>query len=246
MKIDADHPNDLAAAYSKYYDKLADHFVREIGSNKTRTLLEVGCGRGELTIPLLRKLPSSTRMILVDSWKGPYDGWLEELTKRLRRTGLDRRVRIVNSDVRQFKEVEAESVDGIVSNELICDLTRKVQLEKALREFYRVLRPGRFMVHGEWLSYPTPLPKGLMIRHSPAWTPDQLFVMMREAGFHDFHVTYFDSTIHLGYANAVEELRTWGWTDHLLKQNDKLLRQHGIELPFEHLISCKKSATSTN
>ena len=246
MKIDADRPKDLTAAYSKYYDRLAEHFVREIGPNKIRTLVEAGCGRGELTIPLLRTLPSSTGMILVDSWKGPYAGWLSELAGKLRRRGLDKRVRIVNSDVRQLKEVETESVDGIVSNELICDLPRKAQLKKALEEFHRMLRTRGIMIHGEWTSTPTPAPKALMIRHSPSWTPDQLFVLMRDAGFNSFHVTYFDTTIHLGYANAVEELRTWGWTDRMLKQNDKLLRKQGIELPFEHLISCKKSTGSAN
>src|SRR5213592_1475682 len=53
-------------------------------------------------------------------------------------------------------------------------------------------------------------------------------------------VTYFDTTMHLGYENAVGELRTWGWTERLLKRHDRLLKQQGIELPFEHLIRCEK------
>lgn len=240
MKIDGDRPRDLAAARTKYYDRLAGYFVREIGSHRIRTILEAGCGRGQLTIPLLGKIPTSTRMIAVDSSKGPYAGWLKELETELHRRGLGRRVRVVNSDVRQLKDVDTESVDGVVSNELLCDLPRKAQLQKALREFYRVLRPGGIMVHGEWSSYPTAEPKGLLIKHWPSWTPDQLFVLMRDTGFRSFGVTYFDTTIHLGYENAVEELRTWGWTEGLLKQQDRVLKQQGIELPFEHLISCKK------
>jgi ubiquinone/menaquinone biosynthesis C-methylase UbiE len=245
MIINADRPRDLARARYKYYDRLADHFVREIGSNRIQTVLEAGCGRGELTMPLLRKL-QSTRMIVVDSSKGPYAGWLNELAATLRRRGLERRVRVVDSDVRRLAEVDDESVDGIVSNELVCDLPRKARLEKALREFYRVLRPGGIMVHGEWLSCPTSGPHKLMIRHWPCWTPDQLFVLMRDAGFHSFHVTYFDTTIHLGYENAVAELRTWGATDRMLKRYDRLLKQQGIELPFEHLIRCKKEKRKVN
>jgi ubiquinone/menaquinone biosynthesis C-methylase UbiE len=240
MKINADRPRDLAAARIKYYDRLADHFVREIGSKRIRTILEVGSGRGELTIPLLRKLPTSTKMIAVDSSKGPYAGWLNELATKLHRRGFERRVRVIDSDVRQLKDVETESVDGIGSNELLCDLPRKSQLQKALIEFYRVLRPGGIMVHGEWSSCPTAGPQGLLIRHWPSWTPDQLFVLMRESGFHSFRVTYFDTTIHLGYENAVEELRIWGWTERLLKRHDKLLKQQGIDLPFEHVIRCEK------
>jgi SAM-dependent methyltransferase len=177
-------------------------------------------------------------MIVVDSSKGPYTGWLDELAVKLRRRGLERRVRVVDSDVRRLADVDDESVDAIVSNELVCDLTRKIQLEKALREFYRILRIDGIMAHGEWLSSPSA--QDLLIRHWPSWTPDQLFLLLRQAGFHSFQVTYFDTTIHLGYENAVEELRTWGATGPLLKHYDKLLRKQGIELPFEHIIRCKK------
>jgi ubiquinone/menaquinone biosynthesis C-methylase UbiE len=240
MKINANRPRDLVAARSKYYDRLANHFVREIGSNRIHTILEAGCGRGQLTIPLLGKLPTSTRMIAVDSSKGPYAGWLNELSTALHRRRLEYRVRVVYSDVRHLDDVDGESVDVVVSNELLCDLPRKPQLQKALEEFYRVLRTGGIMVHGEWSSYPTAGPKGLMIKHWPSWTPDQLFVIMRDAGFHSFRVTYFDTTMQLGHENAVEELRTWGWTERLLKQNYRLLEQQGIELPFEHVIRCQK------
>jgi ubiquinone/menaquinone biosynthesis C-methylase UbiE len=240
MKITADRPRELVAARIKYYDRLAEHFVREIGPNRIRTILEGGCGRGQLTIPLLKKLPVSTRMIAVDSSKGPYTGWLNELAATLHRRRLGYRVRAVDSDVRHLDDVDNKSVDVVVSNELLCDLPRKPQLHKAIEEFYRVLRPGGIMVHGEWSSCPTAGPQGLLIRHWPSWTPDQLFVLMRDAGFHSFRVTYFDTTIHLGYENAVEELRIWGWTERLLKRHDKLLKQQGIDLPFEHVIRCEK------
>jgi len=96
------------------------------------------------------------------------------------------------------------------------------------------------MIHGEWLSNPIAGRKDLMIKHWPSWNPDQLFARMREIGFRDFRVSYFDSTIHLGYENAIAELRTWGATPQLLKRYDRLLRRRGIELPFEHLVHCKK------
>jgi SAM-dependent methyltransferase len=240
MRINADRPKDLVGARNKYYDRLADHFLREIGPIRVRTILEAGCGRGQLTIPLLRKLPAYTRMIAVDSAKGPYAGWVNELIATLHSRGLEQRVRVLDSDVRHLKDVEAESVDAVVSNELICDLPRKPQLQKALREFSRVLRPRGLMVHGEWSSFPAAGPQGFMVRHWPTWNPDQLFSLMRNEGFHSFRVTYYDTTIHLGYENAVEELRTWGATARLLKREDKLLRQQGIDLPFEHVIRCQK------
>ena len=60
------------------------------------------------------------------------------------------------------------------------------------------------MVHGGWSSCPTAGPQGLLIRHWWSWTPDQLFVLMRDTGFHSFRVTYFDTTMHLGYENVLE------------------------------------------
>lgn len=240
MKIVAAHPKELATALDKYYDKLAEHFLREIGTIKIRTILEAGCGRGQLTIPLLRKLPASTKMIAVDSSKGPYVGWLNELLASLHGRGLEQLVRVVNSDVRDLDDLDDEAIDVVVSNELICDLYRRPQLRRALREFYRILRPGGIMVHGEWSSFPTSRPQGFLIRHWPTWNPDQLFALMKEEGFHNFKVTYFDTTLHLGYENAVEELRAWGATQRLLKREKKLLRQQGIDLPFEHVIRCQK------
>ena len=240
MKIIADRPKDLAQARYKYYDRLANHFVQEIGPHRIRTILEGGSGRGELTIPLLRKLPNSSKMIAVDSSQGAYVGWLNELTARLRRRKLERRVHVLESDVRRLSDLDDESVDVIVSNELVCDLPRRAHLARALGEFYRVLRPSGVMVHGEWLSCKSAGPQNLLIKHWPSWTPDQLFVLMREAGFHSFRVTYFDTTIHLGYENAVEELRSWGATGPLFRRYDRLMKKQGIELPFEHVIRCRK------
>src|SRR5438046_5998694 len=109
MKINADRPRDLAAARHRYYDRLAKHFVREIGSGRIRTILEAGCGRGQLTIPLLGKLPTSARMIAVDSSKGPYAGWLNELAATLHGRRLGHRVRVVDSDVRDRKSTRLNS-----------------------------------------------------------------------------------------------------------------------------------------
>src|SRR5205809_7954801 len=124
MKINADRPRDLAAARHRYYDRLAEHFVREIGSGRIRTVLEAGCGRGQLTIPLLGKLPTSARMIAVDSSKGPYAGWLNEHAAKLHGRRLGHGVRVVASDVSHFNAVDTGGGDGVVSSELIWDVPR--------------------------------------------------------------------------------------------------------------------------
>ena len=239
-KIIANTPSDLGKARMRYYDQLAAHFVEQIGRRRSRSILEAGCGKGQLTIPLLSKLPRNVKLIAVDSSAGPYAGWLKELARKLRTDGLEKRVRLVRSDARRIKGVEDESVDLVVSNELLCDLPYDSELEKALGEFYRILRPGGVMIHGEWSSSPAVEPQAFLVKHWPSWTPDQLFAIMRKNGFHDFQVSYFGTTIHFGYENAVQELRSWGATETFLKRYDKLLKRDGIELPFEHILQCQK------
>src|SRR2546422_3254558 len=240
MRINANSPEELVSARAKYYDQLAEHFLNQIGPRRFRLILEAGCGKGQLTIPLLRRLPREARMIAIDSSKGPYAGWLKELSQELRRAGLEKRVRSFRSDARRIRGIEAESVDIIVSNELLCDLPYDSQLEKALTEFYRILRPGGFMIHGEWSSSPAAEPRAFLVKHWPSWTPDQLFSIMRKNGFHDFQVTYFETTIRFGYENSLKELRTWGATEKFLRRNDAVLKREGIELPYEHIMQCEK------
>lgn len=239
-KIDASSPSHLSKAWKRYYDKLAAHFVEQIGRRRFKVILEAGCGKGQLTIPLLRRLPKNIKMIAIDSSEGPYTGWLKELSQELRTAGLEKRVQLIKSDVRKIKGVKDSSVDIVVSNELLCDLPFDSQLEKALREFYRILRPGGFMIHGEWSSSPAAEPQAFLVEHWPSWTPDQLFSIMRKKGFHKFQVTYFGTTIQFGYQNALDELRTWGATETFLKRNDKMLKRDGIELPYEHVVQCEK------
>ena len=239
-KIIASSPVDLETARTRYYDRLATHFMEQIGRKRSRVILEAGCGKGQLTMPLISKLPRSVKMIAIDSSSGPYAGWLNELAKKLRMNGFEKRVRLIRSDARRIKGVGDESVDAVVSNELLCDLPYDPELEKALREFYRILRPGGFMIHGEWSSSPAVEPQAFLVEHWPSWTPDQLFAIMRKSGFHHFQVSYFATTIHFGYENAVEELRSWGANETFLKRYDKLLKRDGIELPFEHIVQCQK------
>jgi SAM-dependent methyltransferase len=239
VEIDAGSPTDIHHAYSVYYSRLADVFFGQIRPLEPRVLLEAGCGRGQLTIPLIRKLRKTTRLICVDSSKGPYVGWLDDLARKIARLKLGERVSLVKTDVRKMSAVGSGSVDAIVSNELICDLTTPNQLDRALKEFYRVLRAGGLMIHGEWSSWQEGLSRGLTVRHSPAWNLDRLFALLAQNGFHDNRAYYFDTAIRFGHDAAVEELRTWGATAKLVEK--RILRdQESIRLPFEHIVVSEK------
>ena len=239
-RIEARRPQDLEWAWGLYYTRLAEHFASKIDKRKLSVVLEAGCGKGQLTIPLARMMPEKVQVIAVDSSKGPYEGWLGELKGRLKDEALEERVRVVKADVRKIRGVREQSVDLVVSNELLCDLPYDRELEKALEEFRRILRPNGLMIHGEWSSFPAVEPQSFLVKHWPSWSPDQLFPIMRKCGFHGFEVSYFDTTIYFGYENAVEELRAWGADDRFLRQHERVLRRGGLDLPFEHVIRSQK------
>jgi ubiquinone/menaquinone biosynthesis C-methylase UbiE len=239
-RFSADKTESMARIWSKYYDRLADHFLTRVRVKPSAVILEAGCGKGQLTIPLIKKLPKSVKLIAVDSSTGPYLGWLDQLATKILRLGLEKRVHLLRSDVRTIRGVEDSSVDLIVSNELLCDLPRRDQLSKALNEFYRILRPGGSMIHGEWYSSPVDHGRGFKVKHTPAWNPDQLFNFTKDAGFHNLRVSYFDATVNFGYDTAIPELRTWGVTESFFKHYEKSLKRYGIQIPYEHVVQCEK------
>ena len=239
-RIVARRPQDLERAWDQYYTRLTAHLTARIGRRKLGVVLEAGCGKGQLTFPLLGMLPERVEMIAIDSSEGPYVGWLKEFRAKLRDERLEERVRVIKTDVRRIRGVRDASVDLVVSNELLCDLPYDRELAKALAEFYRVLRPGGFMVHGEWSSFPSVEPQAFLVKHWPSWNPDQLFPIMRRRGFREFQVSYFDTTIHFGYESAVAELRSWGADDRFVKRHERVLRREGLDLPFEHVVQCRK------
>src|SRR3989442_5293047 len=115
MRINANSPEELVSARAKYYDQLAEHFLNQIGPRRFRTILEAGCGKGQLTIPLLRRLPRHVEMTAVDSSRGPYSGWVDELGKTLRKTEFEKRVRLIRSDTQRVNGGAEQSVSLLSS-----------------------------------------------------------------------------------------------------------------------------------
>ncbi len=74
---------DVEKAREKYYIELADHFLEQVSLKRVNRILEAGCGKGQLTIPLLSKLPRRIKFIAVDSSRGSYAGSLETLLHKL-------------------------------------------------------------------------------------------------------------------------------------------------------------------
>jgi len=238
------------------YERLAVVLVESLDFEKTSSILEVGCGSGQLTIPFVKKvmeIKPDFKLTALDLSVGPYMGHLDVLKRRVREARLEGVITPVNADVRDMGVIADESVDLVVSNETLCELDR-AGLERAVREFYRVLRFGGQMVHGELIqafeneaqrlvieanlqSLETSLPK-------PPWVSpfsDEVAALLHRIGFRDIIVRYFETNVKFRSFNAaLRKLKQWHIDPKFIKEHLQEIRRHGLEYPMEHLIFCRK------
>jgi len=237
------------------YKRLAAFLLENLAFDDVSVALEAGCGRGQLTIPFVRRvseIKKDFKVIAFDISAGPYESDLDVLRERVRKEELEGFVFSVKGDVRDMKEISDKSVDLIISNELLCDLDER-GLERALREFYRILKIGGRMAHGELSPIPENEAQKLLIKANaysleslkpkPKWfspSSDEVAVLMHKIGLKDITIKYFETDVKMDYKEALTYLKGWVKQD-FIETHQKQLRKHGIEFPMEHVIFCKKS-----
>jgi len=229
--------------------------IENLDFGEASIILEVGAGRGQLTIPLVKKrkeIGGYFRVIALDTSTGPYEGVLETLKRSLRKEKLEDLVMVVNGDVRNMNTIGTESVDLIISNETLCELNRE-GLEKAVQEFYRILKPDGEMAHGELIpvaeneaqrliidanaySMETSLPK-------PEWLSpfsDEVAAVMHRTGFTNIRTEYFETKVKMDFDTAMSKLKEWTVHPNWIRDHLDEVRTFGLELPMEHVLFCKK------
>jgi len=240
---------------SSMYERLVSLLIENLDFDRASVILEVGAGRGQLTIPLVKRLKTAKggfRMIAFDTSEGPYKSALESLKRDLRKEKLEDLVMVVNGDVRNMSAMGTESVDLIISNETLCELNRE-GLEKAIQEFHRILKPDGEMGHGELIpvaeneaqklvidadanSMETSLPR-------PEWfSPfsDEIAAMMHRTGFKNIRTEYFETRIEMDYDTAISMLKDWAINPSWIKKHLNDIKRFGLELPMEHVVFCEK------
>jgi ubiquinone/menaquinone biosynthesis C-methylase UbiE len=241
------------------YERLAVFLVENLNFEKVSTILEAGCGSGQLTLPFVRKvmrIKPSFRVIALDLSAGPYRGHLDILKNSLREKKLEGIITPVNADVRNMDVIASESVDLVVSNETLCELDRN-GLEMALREFYRVLKSSGQMVHGELIQTFENDAQRLMIEanlHSletslprPEWVSpfsDEVAALLHKIGFEDITVRYFETNVKFrGFSAALKKLKQWHVDPVFIEEHLEDVKRYGLEYPMEHLIFCRKQSS---
>lgn len=129
---------------SSYYGKIRgrDHLVAMIPWRGDEQVLDVGCGRGLLTVAAARKLTTGT-VTGIDVWRSEQlsENWAEAAWDNVRLEGVEDRVEIRDADYRELPFPDA-SFDVIIASLAFYSLSNAGQRLAATRELARVLKPG--------------------------------------------------------------------------------------------------------
>jgi len=247
-------PRRLDHAWSAQYERLARVFAQIIGST-TGDIVEIGCGRGQLTIPLSKQIPLS-KIVAVDRFQGPYRGDRQRLRTALQNEGLEDRVKLVHSDCwRWFENQSCSAHDVLISSELLAELD-SAELRRFVAETYRVLRLGGLTVHSFLSPYGiNPRQRRLITADSdPRWTkyppkewfspsPELVRRKLLQAGFAKIRVHRVPSRIRFIGSAARILLRRWGVRQAFMKLNKEKLDEDGLEPPDWIVVEARKSRT---
>jgi SAM-dependent methyltransferase len=232
----------LDAAWTGVHARLVRRIVRSIPP-AIKTILEVGSGRGQVTVPLADALPD-VAITAVDQFQGPYSRDRAKLLAGLKRTGAAHRVRIITANALPWiSRQRAGRFDVVLSSEFLPDIDSDL-MRRFFRGCHRVLRPGGTTVH----LFLSPDPSGprqqLVVEadSDPRWTthsprewfspPPALVVRaLAAAGFGRLRTRYYPGGLVVRGEAARSLLRKWGVRPVFVKSYADRLSKEGLELP---------------
>jgi SAM-dependent methyltransferase len=234
--------DQLSSAWADVHRRLVRRIVAALPTG-VGSLLEVGCGRGQITVPLAQSLPATT-ITALDRFRGAYAHDRPTLRAGLVQAGAERHVRVVRADaLRWIAAHPAGRFQVVLSNEFLPELD-----SSRMRAFfglcYRVLAPGGVTVHTYLSPDPRNLRQELVIEadSDPRWTrhpprewfspPADLAVReLRVAGFRRARVEPAGRGFAARGEAARALLRRWGVRASFVRTYAGRLRSVGLELP---------------
>jgi SAM-dependent methyltransferase len=129
---------------SSYYGKFRarDKLLDSLHLRGDETVLDVGCGHGLLLIAAAKRLKRG-RSIGIDLWSQVDQGnnSREATLENARLEGVAERVEVRDGDMRKLPFADA-SVDAVVANLAIHNISSREGRREAIAEIVRVLKPG--------------------------------------------------------------------------------------------------------
>lgn len=243
-------PGLLVAAWKQQYDRLSQHFSRLLPEQGI--VAEIGCGKGQLTIPLARMRPK-VQIVGVDRFKIPYSNSHKAMSTAVssRRTKLE--IRLVVSDYRTWLDGQPDSkYDGIISSEFLPEIDSKKMLNFFI-DCYRVLKPSGRTVHSFLSTNPQNARQRRLVEadSDPRWTKTppaewfspttkQVLKTLKLAEFERLRVNQLRSGLIIRSNAARQLLRDWDIRQVYWKLHRTTLEDEGFEIPDWMIISAIK------
>ena len=230
-------------AWRSEYEKLVKVY-RSLLTAKKGVIVDVGCGRGQLTIPLA-KIAKEYSIVSVDSYPEPYTQSRNSFELALARNNqLKKRVSLVVAEaVDWLSQQQKHAFYAVVSNEFLCEIDT-TELQKFLRECHRVLRPSGLCIQ----SYLSPLASNrrqkLLIEANvnSKWVefppkewfsppPRLVAQQMKGIGFVGVRTITLKNDLTIRAEAAKSALKSWHVKKSFWNTYDKELMSKGLEFP---------------
>lgn len=243
MKIRSiSNPDLLDATWNEQYTRVAQQFSRKL-SRKNGLLVEIGCGRGQLTIPLWQKV-RRLQIIAVDRFAGPYSGNQREFQAALAGLPKSARVKAVISDYRSWLSRQPDSAfDAVISSEFLPEIDSN-GMRRFFDECYRVLNKSGITIHSFLSARPRNAKQRRLLEadSNPKWTktppvewfspPDKLAINdLNRAGFRRVQKTMCKSGLVVRSEAARQLLADWDVRKSYWSSHREELERDGLEIP---------------
>jgi len=246
-------PKKLGAAWSMQYEELARQFATLLSPGEG-SCVEIGCGRGQLTIPLAG-LIRDRGLIGVDRYAGPYANDREALMAALARHGLEGNVQVILAyGLKWLSDQRDSQYEAVISSEFLPELS-SYEVEALFSDCYRVLKPGGVTIH----SFLSPRPRNprqklaIDADSDSRWTrfpPKEWFsppprlaaAQLRKAGFSEPQTIVMKSGLTVRAAAARSLLLRWGVREGFWDFHKKKLTTGGLEIPDWIIIAGRKAS----
>lgn len=174
------HKEPHGAGKSSYEFVDSEKLFSRLNLKKGAIFLDLGCGKGNYTIPASEYVGSSGLIYAVDLWKEGID----QLEKAAAEKGL-RNIRVMLADVSTKLPIEDGRVDMCFMATVFHDLVHDNNHEGAVGEVKRVLKPSGTLALVEFKKMEGPPGPPIGIRLSP----EELDAMLGPYGFASMETT---------------------------------------------------------
>jgi SAM-dependent methyltransferase len=229
--------------YLNVTSKIATWLVNFFRIDKNKTIVDVGCGFGALTIPLAKKI-KKCKIIAID--KDPDS--LEKLKIWAKKLEI-KNITLIECDFKRIEEIENSSVDYVFSHWVISAILTKLELKLSFKEFHRILKPEGITAHLD--GYPKNESEKLWKEVDEIgfvakwWGIEEIKNIMRSIGFKDIRTKFFKFKFKVLLNVLIEDVKReknsnlTGLMNYLNVKNLKI-KNLGLEFPTEYVIYGKK------